>query len=662
MSQLRDDQLRPESPEDQGFRSGLTVRSLGIGFLFVAFLSIGSIHASWVLRSTLLATNYFPSGFGAPLFIFVAFLNPLLKLIRKRWALSEQELAVIAIMGLCACAIPTYGMVGYLFSTTAAPFYFASPENLWAEKFHLYLPSWTVPTDRQALKWFFEGRPTATTPIPWSAWGIPLFWWLALMLAFTAACFCLLVMFRKQWMARERLTYPLAEIPLTMIKDSADHRLLPGFMRSALFWVGFGFISAIMTWNFVGYWVPGLPRISWDLPRVQFGQAFPAIYLNASPLIIGISFLLRLEVSFSIWFFYLIQNIQVGVFNKLGIPFGSSPQVYDSSPSGVAWQAFGGFAVLVISGFWLGRHHFAQIIRRAFGLKADEDDSNEALSYRAAFFGFVILSLFCVVWLRRSGMSWLASGLFVCFTYFVLIGLTRVIIDGGLVFVRPPLTPQSFVSDILGTRTLTPQTMTALGLSFAFYCDPIVNFMPLAANAMRIGHQSKVKGRSILVATVLSVVIALALSVPATIWIGYDRGAYNFREWQFTGHPTTAFNYVIYLMNNPHGTDTLKLSYMGGGMFLTAALLFLRYRYTWFPINPIGFPVAMVGQVTWTVCSIFIGWLIKFLILKLGGAKAYERAKPFFIGAVLAFLNAAVISYLIDWLFFPGGPSHGVYR
>jgi len=213
----------------------------------------------------------------------------------------------------------------------------------------------------------------------------------------------------------------------------------------------------------------------------------------------------------------------------------------------------------------------------------------------------------------------------------------------------------------MGSNALNPATMTTLGLSYAVYCDPIAAFMPLAANALRIGHQSRVKVRSILIAVVLSLAFALLLAVPATMKIAYKTGAYNFREWQFSGHPYRPYKRVMHLMNNSYGPDTLKMTYLAAGMVPTSVLLIVRYRYTWFPINPIGFPVAMVWQVTQTVVSIFIGWLIKLLILKLGGARIYEKAKPFFIGAILAFLTAGFLSYVIDAIFFPGGPSHRVY-
>jgi len=652
--------LGPES-KNQGLKSGLTVRSAAIGLLFVGFLCLCSIHSSWVLHSTSLATNYFPSGFVFPMLLFIVVLNPVLKLLNRRRGLSEQELAVVAIMGLVACAVPTYGMVGYLFSTTAAPYYFASPENRWAETFHQYLPTWLLPTDFQSIKWFFEGLPEPSIAIPWRAWATPLFWWLLLILAFTGACLCLLAMFRKQWMERERLTYPLAEISLMMIEDCGDRKLVPKMMRSKLFWCGFGLVSLIMSWNFVGYFVPVLPPIKWTLPYVSFGQSFPGIPVYASPLVISISFFLRLDVSFSVWFFYLLQNIQTGVFTKLGIPFGEFSAVYDLSPPGIAWQCFGGFIVIVATGMWLGRSHFVHIFRKTFGMRSDEDDSEEVLPYRAALLGFIALSLLMAILLWRAGLSPLASALFVGATFLTLIGLTRIVIDAGLVFVRPPLTTQSFVAGAMGTRGMTPETITTLGLTNTIYCDPIAHFMPLAANALRIGYQSRVTGRSMLTAIVLSFLFALLLSVPATMHIAYERGAYNFREWQFGGHAYHTYKPAAFLMNNSFGPDRLKMTYMAGGMLLTAGLLLLRYRYTWFPINPIGFPVAMVFQVTRTVTSIFIGWLIKLLILKLGGARIYEKAKPFFLGAIIAFLSAAVISYVLDALFFAGGPPHGVY-
>jgi hypothetical protein len=37
----------------------------------------------------------------------------------------------------------------------------------------------------------------------------------------------------------------------------------------------------------------------------------------------------------------------------------------------------------------------------------------------------------------------------------------------------------------------------------------------------------------------------------------------------------------------------------------------------------------------WLWCATFVGWLIKWLVLRYGGMRLYRRAFPFFIGLIL---------------------------
>ena len=127
---------------------------------------------------------------------------------RPAWALRPAELAIIVIMGLAATGIPTF-IVGTLLAIISSPYYGATPENDWAGNIHPYLPDWIVPrADGDAMRWFYEGLPKGQG-LPFDVWVGPLFWLLSLILTVYFACFCLVVIFRRQWVEHERLVFPL---------------------------------------------------------------------------------------------------------------------------------------------------------------------------------------------------------------------------------------------------------------------------------------------------------------------------------------------------------------------------------------------------------------------------------------------------------------------
>jgi len=639
-------------------RSGLTWRAVVLGLALVVIVTLASPYSAFVLHSTHLTTNYFPLGLIFPFFLLVAGVAVAVKYLWPDKALRPGELGLVFIMGLVASAVPTYGLAGYVISILGAPYYFASPENRWADYFHGYIPGWICPQDRQAMQWFFDGIPPGES-IPWDVWVKPLIWWIALLAAVHFACLCMIAILRKQWVERERLTYPLAEVPLDMVEESDKPRFLPRFMQSRLFWYGFAISLFFLLWNMVSYSNPMFPTIPRRFGYIRFGRGFPPINTNIYPPMTGIAFLLRLDVSFSVWFFYLLGIVQVGICNRFGFTIGRA-DVYCSHPPSMGWQGFGAFVVMVAIGLWMARNHLKDVLLKAFNSRHPVDDSNEILSYRTSVFGLILSLCFIALWMHVSGMTWIVVVLFLFAAMVAYVGLTRIIVEGGLVFLRPPLIPQSFATNILGTGSISPQCMTSLGFSYVWYCDPIAIFMPSGANTAKIGHALGLRRRAMLWAIVGALVVGTAISIPFTLYLGYKYGAFNFGEWVFRGGAATPFNTVVRKLANPAGTDWKRIGFFAIGGAVMALLSFLRYTFTWWPLHPFGFPLAAVGQVKWSCFSVFVGWAAKFIVVRLGGIALYRQVKPFFVGLIMGYFTGSGISWFVDWIWF-FGEGHNLY-
>ena len=141
--------------------------------------------------------------------------------------------AVIYSMMLIASAITTCGLSEYLLPIMGSWLYFATPENRWDDLFHPYIRDFLVPDDARAIKHFYEGLPTGA-PIPWDAWLLPLLGWSVLIVAVYFAMICVAVVRRRQWVEREKLIYPLAQLPLDMVRQSDESRLPPFFKSASL--------------------------------------------------------------------------------------------------------------------------------------------------------------------------------------------------------------------------------------------------------------------------------------------------------------------------------------------------------------------------------------------------------------------------------------------
>ena len=68
--------------------------------------------------------------------------------------------------GVVASAIPTSGFTANLIALLPSVFYYATPENEWAQLLHPHVTEWLVPQDPEAIRYFFEGLPSGTAHPP----------------------------------------------------------------------------------------------------------------------------------------------------------------------------------------------------------------------------------------------------------------------------------------------------------------------------------------------------------------------------------------------------------------------------------------------------------------------------------------------------------------
>ncbi|HRS95086.1 MAG TPA: hypothetical protein P5179_07440, partial [Candidatus Latescibacteria bacterium] len=100
---------------------------------------------------------------------------------------------------------------------------------------------------------------------------------------------------------------------------------------------------------------------------------------------------------------------------------------------------------------------------------------------------------------------------------------------------------------------------------------------------------------------------------------------------------------------------------LGIGALVMAILTFLQYRVPGWPLHPIGFPIAAAGNIRMMFFSIFLTWVIKSILLRVGGVEAYERARPAFLGIIAGYALGVFISFFVDWIWFPGA-GHQIHN
>ena len=238
--------------------------------------------------------------------------------------------------------------------------------------------------------------------------GEPLLAWSLFSTTIYFVTLCLLVILRKQWAEHERLLFPLATLPLQMSTQQED-RWLPAFLRNPLMWIGFLIPAAINSINALHAYFNFIPRLNLN---VSLSILRDSVSLNFTPRfeVIGLSYLLSLDVAFGVWFFAFLAHLQTGLERMMGWSIGPIQPFSDPGTPSVAHLALGALFFLVGASFWNGRQHLRDVLHKAFRGDRHVDDSTELLSYRTAVFGTFLGSLLALAWHHFSDRPSLCSG------------------------------------------------------------------------------------------------------------------------------------------------------------------------------------------------------------------------------------------------------------
>ena len=622
-----------------GTGPAVTLRSIVIGLGFCVLIAVCVPYGSMLIRGSRLGlSSATPAAFFA-LFLLLLFVQPLLRRLSAGWALRRGELIVVFFMMMVASAIPTRGVMGMLLPMISGHDYYATPENRWEELVHPHLPEWMVVTDAEASLLFFEGGGA----VRWEAWLPALASWAVFYLGLYLAQLCAMVLLRRQWVDRERLAFPMAQVPLAML-EGAGRRWLPPFFTNPLTWIGMSIPLLINLTNGLSKYDAVWPSLRLSERVVVFGIPLD---LSVNFLILGFSYLIGSSVSMGLWVFFLLHQVQDRVFHLLGIR-GYEQSVGDWSQPGVGHEMTGALAVLVLFGLWTARGHLRQVLAKAFGRAPEVDDSAEILSYRAALLGLAAGVAIMSLWLWRSGLPPLVVPLVVAVALVLFIGLARVIAESGLPTVTPAMIPAGFVLSGVGAPALGPTGLVALGYSYIWTGDFLVFMSAPLANGLRLSSETGPHRRRISGAVALAMAAALVVSCWFLLDLAHQHGGINLHSQYFKSFATRPADFAAKQLIAPVQLSTEGWIHTGAGATVMSLLFVARQQLPWWPLHPIGYPVAMGWAMQRLWFPVFLAWAFKVLVLRFGGARTYARSRPLFLGMALGQIVSGGLWLLVD--------------
>lgn len=602
-----------------------------------------------------------------------------------RLSLSRVELIVVYIMMLIACAIPTMGLSQQLLPILPSPIYYATDENRWVELIHPYLPSWILPTDLKALKYFYEGAPP-DYKVPWHQWASPLAYWSIFVTALYFVMISMMVVLRKQWVERERLIYPLVRLPIDMVERSEEGLVAP-FFKNRLTWVGFAIPFILGTSAALHNYFPSFPNMMSF--TVQYVRRFPfpnqhTIFRLSWP-VLGFTYLVNLDISLSLWLFNILLNLQAGLTEYIGLNNPEDIGIYGIGRyPDLAHQGMGAIVVMVIAGLWVARGHLKNIFKKAIYDDESVDDSEEMMSYRTALFG-TIAGLFVMgIWLKVAGLPALPTVLFTFGAFVLFVGLTRIVVEGVGEGVASTIS-SSFVVSKLGVKSIGPAGLVALAFTYIWAGDLRTFVMASTANGLKLTEGFKTRMRPLFWYAWSAIIITCLASSVYLLKISYQYGGVNNNAWFFGGGARAPFKYIAPKITSYHKVVEIENSsklgkeptkeeeellrfagpnirgwiFSGVGALAMFILITLRHTFIWWPLHPLGFPFAPVWLMNQIWFSIFLGWLIKLFVLKYGGSRLFTKLRPAFLGLIMGTFGYAGFWNVID--FFTGKIRNGIF-
>jgi len=630
----------------------MTLRAFLIGLLLVVGFALITPYTDLYVQGSKLAFNHLPISALVALLLLVTVANGLLARVIPKRALTSRELALIYIMVLVASPFPSAGFVLYVIPVIAGVRYFASPENEYAHYFHERIPHWLTPTDSQAIKWLYEGLPAGRS-IPWGAWLLPLGSWLLFALLLVGTFLCLGVLLRRQWIEHERLTFPLAQIPLEILGRSERPTLTSGIMSSRTFWIAFIAVALFDSVAGLHLYFPAIPELKlanirpFEKMVVRPWTALNDISIFIYPAVIGVTFLLSQEVAASLWVFFWFSRLHKLVLYSMGFNEAGGPMGGYNTGTVLRCQEIGAFIVMAVVVLWSARRQIVGALRNLG--PGPREEGGDPLSGRVALGGLVICLAGLVAWGTAAGMNpYFALAGILLFVVMAL-GLTRVVNQGGNLWVEANWLPYDVLNYSFGSTTLGAGTLTIMGMQqMVFMFDQRAITMPFLMDSMKIGHSLGIRGRHVALAVAAAIPTAMVAGLAAGLVTMYRYGGVQLDTWYTMDAAQWPYNNVLETLQSPMSISTFGLGTTAYGAAIMGLLVYMNKTYLWWRLSPLGY---LFGS-TWTMghlwFSVMVGWALSVLARWAGGFKFYRAARPFFIGMVVGEFAISGLWLLID--------------
>ncbi|MCY3760922.1 MAG: hypothetical protein OXH50_06705, partial [Gemmatimonadetes bacterium] len=318
-----------------------------------------------------------------------------------------------------------------------------------------------------------------------------------------------------------------------------------------------------------------------------------------------------------------------------GIASTERLSAYESYPpaADLTHQQTGAVIVFILFGLWSARAHLRDVMRTVWNPRNGVDDSEEVLRYRTAVVGFLASFAAIGFWLWRSGVPGLYVPVLLVVSVIFFALVARVVATAGVPTARSPIVPAYFIISGFGTSLLGTKGLVALTYTFIWQGESRTSPMVAASNGLKLAESVKGSKKRLFWGLMIALVASLLASLWTTLELAYSNGAINLYLLQWAG--AHGWPYIGPTSTEMPGANMRGWLFKGIGGAFEFLLMWGQHRWYWWPLHPIGFTIAF-GWLTSSIWfSALIAWILKAIILHVGGGKLFQTLKPFFLGLIL---------------------------
>jgi hypothetical protein len=612
---------------------------------------------------------------------------------------AAGEIVLMLAMSLAACALPASGLMQYLphmlvmpqeLGKTYGPWQRGQPlrhvnegnPNLFPEeneKGNVYtdyvqgqntdktsnrLPPLAETPFGEWLEMARDKFQTHSREVPWEAWVRPLKTWFPVIIVSLVFVLCMARVVHVQWSQHEQLAYPIAEFGAGLLRRDLGRAWSDVFYKRS-FWIAFGVVTAyhiINGWHLYDPRMVDIP-LQWDLQGVVRNSAW---YLNsrdyrelfvANRIYLSVAafcYFLPTDVSLSMGLCMPLFMVSSNVGHAFGVEVTAGERVY------LQWGAVLAMGAMII---FLGRRYYLALAFRAAGFKSAEAvDGGAVWALRM----LALSGAMFVVLLMGLGLDWFLALFLAVALGVIQMVVMRVSAETGLPYIMAQVYPVNLSSAFLGPASLGPRGLYFMATLTNLYTMDTREWLgPYAINAFRLGDFFGVRRGRLAVVMTAVLVIGFFAAGAAALYVIYDQGAMA-DNWGTVHVNQHSVVYVVgkdveklkredKLERSAEASGFERLSpelrrtkpvarnlvLIGAGLVIVNGMF--RLRFIGWPIHPVVFLFVGTWGFSNFVWSFLAGWLVKGLVLRIGGGKVYQNLKPVFIGIIIADLVGVVL-------------------